>query len=136
MIACLDASALIYLVDGEAPWGSRTGRDAASAFWSVVWLRCGGAIKPAWTVFRRCLPSRICWLWSSVLLCWSWLRPPDAVMITGDAGFQRLQALQVRLIACSCRSIAGLVADRRSPKFQTQTSAAGVRTACTESGRG
>jgi predicted nucleic acid-binding protein len=26
---------------------------------------------------------------------------PDAVMITGDAGFQRLQALQVRLIACS-----------------------------------
>ena len=26
---------------------------------------------------------------------------PDAVMITGDAGFQRHQALQVRLIACS-----------------------------------
>jgi predicted nucleic acid-binding protein len=26
---------------------------------------------------------------------------PDALMITGDAGFQRVQALQVRLIACS-----------------------------------
>ena len=26
---------------------------------------------------------------------------PDAVMITGDAGFQRVQALQVRLIACA-----------------------------------
>jgi predicted nucleic acid-binding protein len=25
----------------------------------------------------------------------------DALMITGDAGFQRVQALQVRLIACS-----------------------------------
>lgn len=29
------------------------------------------------------------------------LRTPDAVMITGDAGFQRVQALQVRLIACA-----------------------------------
>ena len=26
---------------------------------------------------------------------------PDAVMITGDAGFQRVKALQVRLIACA-----------------------------------
>jgi predicted nucleic acid-binding protein len=26
---------------------------------------------------------------------------PDAVMITGDASFQRVQALQVSLIACS-----------------------------------
>ena len=26
---------------------------------------------------------------------------PDALIITGDAGFQRVQALQVRLIACS-----------------------------------
>lgn len=29
------------------------------------------------------------------------LRTPDAVMITGDAGFQGGQALQVRLIACA-----------------------------------
>jgi hypothetical protein len=33
---------------------------------------------------------------------------PDAVMITGDAGFQRVQALQVRLIACASMVMAEL----------------------------
>ena len=27
-----------------------------------------GAIKPAWIVLRRCLPSLICWLWNSAPL--------------------------------------------------------------------
>ena len=29
------------------------------------------------------------------------LQGPYAVMVTGDAGFQRVQALQVRVIACA-----------------------------------
>jgi predicted nucleic acid-binding protein len=68
VIAFLDASALIYLMDGEAPWAQSTqvtlqqlaveAPDLTlavtdSAFWSVVLRRCGGAIKPAWTVCCR-----------------------------------------------------------------------------------
>ena len=56
---------------------------------------CDGAIKPALIVLMRCLLSRICWLLNRTL------RTPDAVMITGDTGFQRVQALQVHLVACA-----------------------------------
>ncbi len=82
MIAFLDASALIYLVDGEAPWAEATQatlRQLAVQAADLAGLRTPDALQAA-----CCLQLG-----------------PEAVMITGDAGFQRIQALQVRLIACS-----------------------------------
>ena len=138
MIAFLDASALIYLVDGEAPW--------ATATQATLQQLAAQSPDPALAVSRlsllecRVVPLRrsdqasldrfealfaqpdllVVELSAPVVELATQLRAnhglrtpdalqaacclqlgPDAVMITGDASFQRLQALQVRLIACS-----------------------------------
>lgn len=126
MIAFLDASALIYLVEGEAPWAQATqatlqqlaGKAASNLALAVSrlsLLEC--RVAPLRRGDQACLDRfealfaqpdlLVVELSASVvelatqLRANHGLRTPDAVMITGDAGFQRVQALQVRLIACA-----------------------------------
>ncbi|MCP9807132.1 PIN domain-containing protein [Cyanobium sp. T1B-Tous] len=125
MIAFLDASALIYLVDGEARWAEATqatlhqlavkATDLPLAVSRLSLLEC--RVAPVRRGDQSCLDRfeelfsqpdlLVVELSSSVvelatqLRANHGLRTPDAVMITGDAGFQRVQALQVRLIACA-----------------------------------
>ena len=138
MIAFLDASALIFIVDGEASW--------AQAAQATLQQLASEALDLALAVSRlsllecRVAPLRrgdqasldrfealfaqpdllVVELSASVVEQATQLRAnhglltpnalqaacclqlgPDALMITGDAGFQRVQALQVRLIACA-----------------------------------
>jgi predicted nucleic acid-binding protein len=138
VIGFLDASALIYLVDGEAPWAEATqatlqqlaveAPDLALAVSRLSFLEC--RVAPLRRCDQACLDRfealfaqpdlLVVELSASVVELATQLRAnhglrtpdalqaacclqlgPDAVMITGDAGFQRVQALQVRLIACS-----------------------------------
>ena len=138
MIAFLDASALIYLVDGEAPWAEATqatlhqlaveAPDLPLAVSRLSLLEC--RVAPLRRRDQACLDRfealfsqpdlLVVELSPSVVELATQLRAnhglrtpdalqaacclqlgPDAVMITGDAGFQRVQALQVRLIACA-----------------------------------
>jgi predicted nucleic acid-binding protein len=138
VIAFLDASALIYLVDGEAPWA-----EAVRATLQQLALESPGlalAVSRLSLLECRVAPLRrgdqasldrfealfaqpdllVVELSASVVEMATQLRAnhglrtpdalqaacclqlgPEAVMVTGDAGFQRVQALQVRLIACS-----------------------------------
>ena len=138
MIAFLDASALIYLVDGEAPWAEATqatlhqlaveATDLPLVVSRLSMLEC--RVAPLRRGDQSCLDRfealfaqpdlLVVELSASVVELATQLRAnhglrtpdalqaacclqlgPDAVMITGDAGFQRVQALQVRLIACA-----------------------------------
>lgn len=138
MIAFLDASALIYLVEGEAPWAQATqaalqqlageAPDLALAVSRLSLLEC--RVAPLRRGDQACLDRfealfaqpdlLVVELSAFVVELATQLRAnhglrtpdalqaacclqlgPDAVMITGDAGFQRVQALQVSLIACS-----------------------------------
>ena len=138
MIAFLDASALIYLVDGEAPWAEATqatlqqlaveAPDLALAVSRLSLLEC--RVAPLRRGDRACLDRfealfaqpdlLVVELNAAVVELATQLRAnhglrtpdalqaacclqlgPDAVMITGDAGFQRVQALQVHLVACT-----------------------------------
>jgi len=138
VIAFLDASALIYLVDGEAPWVEATqttlqqlavsAPDLVIAVSRLSFLECRVAplrrgdqacidrfealfAKPDLLVVE--LNAAVIEL-ATQLRANHGLRTPDAlqaacclqlgsdaVMITGDAGFQRVQALQVHLVACA-----------------------------------
>jgi predicted nucleic acid-binding protein len=139
VIAFLDASALIYLVNGEAPWAEATqatlhqlaveAPDLPLAVSRLSLLGC--RVAPLRRGDKSCLDRfealfaqpdlLVVELSASVVELATQLRAnhglrtpdaqlqaacclqlgPDAVMITGDAGFQRVQALQVRLIACA-----------------------------------
>ena len=138
MIAFLDASALIYLVDGEAPWAQAAqatlqqlaseAADLALAVSRLSLLEC--LVAPLRRGDQVCLDRfealfaqpdlMVVELRASVVELATQLRAnhglrtpdalqaacclqlgPDAVMITGDVGFQRVQALEVRLIACT-----------------------------------
>jgi predicted nucleic acid-binding protein len=138
VIAFLDASALIYLVDGEAPWAEATqatlhqlaveATDLPLVVSRLSMLEC--RVAPLRRGDQSCLDRfealfaqpdlLVVELSASVVELATQLRAnhglrtpdalqaacclqlgPDAVMITGDAGFQRVQALQVRLIACA-----------------------------------
>jgi predicted nucleic acid-binding protein len=138
VIAFLDASALIYLVDGEARWAEATqatlhqlaveAPDLPLAVSRLSMLKC--RVAPLRRGDQACLDRfealfaqpdlLVVELSASVVELATQLRAnhglrtpdalqaacclqlgPDAVMITGDAGFQRVQALQVRLIACA-----------------------------------
>ena len=138
MIAFLDASALIYLVDGEAPWAEATqatlhqlaveATDLPLAVSRLSMLEC--RVAPLRRGDQSCLDRfealfaqpdlLVVELSASVVELATQLRAnhglrtpdalqaacclqlgPDAVMITGDAGFQRVEALQVRLISCA-----------------------------------
>ena len=138
MIAFLDASALIYLVDGEARWAEATqatlhqlaveATDLPLAVSRLSLLEC--RVAPLRQGDQSCLDRfealfsqpdlLVVELSASVVELATQLRAnhglrtpdalqaacclqlgPDAVIITGDAGFQRVQALQVRLIACA-----------------------------------
>jgi predicted nucleic acid-binding protein len=138
VIAFLDASALIYLVDGEAPWAEAAratlqqlaleAPDLALAVSRLSLLECRVAPlrrgdQASLDRFQALFAQPdllVVELSASVVELATQLRAnhglrtpdalqaacclqlgPDAVMITGDAGFQRLQALKVRLIACS-----------------------------------
>ena len=137
MIAFLDASALIYLVDGEAPWAQSTqatlrqlaveAPDLTLAVSRLTVLECCVAPlrrgdQPSLDRFEALFAQsdlQIVELSASAVELATQLRAnhglrtpdalqaacclqlgSDAVMVTGDAGFQRIQALQVRLIAC------------------------------------
>ena len=138
MIAFLDASALIYLVNGEAPWAEATqatlhqlaveAPDLPLAVSRLSLLGC--RVAPLRRGDKSCLDRFEALFAQPDLLVVELSAPvvelatplranhglrtpdalqaacclqlgPDAVMITGDAGFQRVQALQVRLIACA-----------------------------------
>ncbi len=138
MIAFLDASALIYLVDGETPWAEAVratlqqlafeAPDLALAVSRLSLLECRVAPlrrgdQASLDRFEALFAQPdllVVELSASAVELATQLRAnhglrtpdalqaacclqlgPDAVMITGDAGFQRLKALQVRLIACS-----------------------------------
>ena len=136
MIAFLDASSLIYLVDGEAKWAEATqatlqqlavgAPDLTLAVSRLSVLECRVAplrrgdqasldrfeallSQPDLLVVE--LSASVVELATQLRAC-DGLRIPDAlqaaccldlgpeaVMITGDAGFQRVQGLQVCLIA-------------------------------------
>ena len=138
MIAFLDASALIYLVDGEVHWAEATqatlqqlaaeAPDLTLAVSRLSVLECRVAplrrgdqasldrfealfAKPDLLVVE--LSASVVEL-ATQLRAKHRLRTPDAlqaacclelgpevVMITGDAGFRCVQALQVRVIACA-----------------------------------
>jgi predicted nucleic acid-binding protein len=137
VIAFLDASALIYMVEGEAPWVQATqaalqqlageAPELALAVSRLSLLEC--RVAPLRRGDQDCLDRfealfaqpdlLVVELSASVVELATELRAnhglrtpdalqaacclqlgPDAVMITGDAGFQRVQALQVSLIAC------------------------------------
>lgn len=122
MIGFLDASALIYLVDGEASWAlaaQATLRQLASegpglqlAVSRLSGLECRVdplVDQPGLLVVELSAP--VLDLATRLRANYDLRTPdalqaacclqlgPDAVMISGDAGFQRVQALQVRLIA-------------------------------------
>jgi predicted nucleic acid-binding protein len=138
VIAFLDASALIYLVDGEAPWAEAVratlqqlageAADLALAVSRLSLVEC--RVAPLRRGDQVCLDRFEALFAQPDLLVVELSAPvvelatplranqglrtpdalqaacclqlgPDAVMITGDAGFRRVQALQVRLIACS-----------------------------------
>ena len=138
MIAFLDASALIYLMDGEAPLAEATQTTlqqlAVSAPGLVLavsrlsFLEC--RVAPLRRGDQACIDRfealfakpdlLVVELNAAVIELATQLRAnhglrtpdvlqaacclqlgPDAVMITGDAGFQRVQALQVHLVACA-----------------------------------
>ena len=138
MIAFLDASALIYLMDGEAPWAEATQTTlqqlAVSAPGLVLavsrlsFLEC--RVAPLRRGDQACIDRfealfakpdlLVVELNAAVIELAIQLRAnhglrtpdalqaacclqlgPDAVMITGDAGFHRVQALQVHLVACA-----------------------------------
>ncbi|MEA5474643.1 PIN domain-containing protein [Synechococcus sp. CCY9201] len=142
VIAFLDASALIYLVDGEAPWAEAT--RATLQHLAVEAPHLALAVGRLSLLECRVAPLRrgdqasldrfealfaqpdllVVELSAAVVERATQLRAnhglrtpdalqaacclqlgPDAVMITGDAGFHRVQGLQVRLIACSSPSI-------------------------------
>ena len=136
MIAFLDASALIYLVDGEAQWAEAT--QATLQQLAVEAPELTLAVSRLSVLECRVAPLRrgdqasldrfealfaqpdllVVELSASVVELATQLRAkhrlrtpdalqaacclelgPEAVMITGDAGFQRVRALQVCLIA-------------------------------------
>ena len=136
MIAFLDASALIYLVDGEAQWAEST--QATLQQLAVGAPELTLAVSRLSVLECRVAPLRrgdqasldrfeallaqpdllVVELSASVVELATQLRAkhrlrtpdalqaacclelgPEAVMITGDAGFQRVRALQVCLIA-------------------------------------
>jgi len=138
VIAFLDASALIYLMDGEAPWAEATQTTlqqlAVSAPGLVLavsrlsFLEC--RVAPLRRGDQACIDRfealfakpdlLVVELNAAVIELAIQLRAnhglrtpdalqaacclqlgPDAVMITGDAGFHRVQALQVHLVACA-----------------------------------
>ena len=138
MIAFLDASALIYLVDGEAPWAEATratlqqlsvnAPDLALAVSRLSFLEC--RVAPLRRGDQACLDRfaalfaqpdlLVVELNAEVIELAMQMRAnhglrtpdalqaaccmqlgPDAVMITGYAGFQRVQGLQVHLVACA-----------------------------------
>ena len=137
MIAFLDASALIYLVEGEAPWAEAT--QATLQQLAVEAPDLTLAVSRLSVLVCRVAPLRrgdqaslerfealfakpdllVVELSASVVELATQLRAshglrtpdalqaaclelgPEAVMITGDAGFQRVQALQVCLIAAA-----------------------------------
>ena len=143
MIAFLDASALIYLVDGELHWAaavkeelrrmattaSTSGAGIRLAISRLSWLECrvgplrrgdATALERFDGVFAR---SDLLWveLTAAVveratrLRADHNLRTPDAlqaacclelgpmaVLVTGDAGFQRVPDLQVALLSRPC----------------------------------
>ena len=138
MIAFLYASALIYLMDGEAPWAEATQTTlqqlAVSAPGLVLavsrlsFLEC--RVAPLRRGDQACIDRfealfakpdlLVVELNAAVIELATQLRAnhglrtpdalqaacclqlgPDAVMITGDAGFKRVQALQVHLVACA-----------------------------------
>ena len=138
MIAFLDASALIYLVDGEAQWAEATqatlqqlaveAPDLILAVSRLSVLECRVAPlrrgdQSSLVRFEALFAKpdlQIVELSASVVELATQLRAnhglrtpdalqaacclqlgPEAVMITGDAGFQRVQALQVCLIAAA-----------------------------------
>ena len=138
MIAFLDASALIYLMDGEAPWAEATQTTlqqlAVSAPGLVLAVSRLSFLECRVAPLRRGDPACIdrfealfakpdllvVELNAAVIELATQLRAnhglrtpdalqaacclqlgPDAVMITGDAGFQRVQALQVHMVACA-----------------------------------
>jgi len=138
VIAFLDASALIYLVEGEAPWVQSTqatlqqlaveAPDLTLAVSRLSVLECrvaplrrgDQAILDRFEALFALSDLQTVELSASVIELATQLRAthglrtpdalqaacclqlgPDAVMVTGDAGFQRVQALHVRLIACA-----------------------------------
>ena len=138
MIAFLDASALIYLVDGEAPWVQSTqvtlqqlaveAPDLTLAVSRLSVLECRVAPlrrgdQASLDRFEALFAQpdlQIVEISASAVELATQLRAthglrtpdalqaacclqlgPDAVMVTSDAGFQRVQALHVRLIACA-----------------------------------
>jgi len=138
VIAFLDASALIYLMDGEAPWAEATQTTlqqlAVSAPGLVLAVSRLSFLECRVAPFRRgdqaCIDRfealfakpdlLVVELNAAVIELATQLRAnhglrtpdalqaacclqlgPDAVMITGDDGFQRVQALQVHLVACA-----------------------------------
>jgi len=138
VIAFLDASALIYLVEGEAPWVQSTqatlqqlaveAPDLTLAVSRLSVLECrvaplrrgDQAILDRFEALFALSDLQTVELSASVIELATQLRAthglrtpdalqaacclqlgPDAVMVTGDAGFQRVQALHVRLIACT-----------------------------------
>jgi predicted nucleic acid-binding protein len=138
VIAFLDASALIYLVDGETPWAESVratlqqlaleAPDLALAVSRLSLLECRVAPlrrgdQASLDRFQALFAQPdllVVELGASVVELATQLRAnhglrtpdalqaacclqlgPDAVMVTGDAAFQRVQALQVHLIACN-----------------------------------
>ena len=138
MIAFLDASALIYLVDGETPWAESVratlqqlaleAPDLALAVSRLSLLECRVAPlrrgdQASLDRFQALFAQPdllVVELGASVVELATQLRAnhglrtpdalqaacclqlgPDALMVTGDAAFQRVQALQVHLIACN-----------------------------------
>ena len=136
MIGFLDASALIYLVDGEASWAlaaqatlrqlasEGTGLQLAVSRLSGLECRVGPLRRGDQASLDRFdalfdqpdlliveLSAPVVDLATRLRTNYGLRTPdalqaacclqlgPDAVMISGDAGFQRVQALQVRLIA-------------------------------------
>jgi len=136
VIGFLDASALIYLVDGEASWAlaaqatlrqlasEGTGLQLAVSRLSGLECRVGPLRRGDQASLDRFdalfdqpdlliveLSAPVVDLATRLRANYGLRTPdalqaacclqlgPDAVMISGDAGFQRVQALQVRLIA-------------------------------------
>ena len=61
MIAFLDASALIYLLDGDAAW----------AHWEIT-------IKPVWIASMPFVKADLVWVELTALLLAAWIRHRDA----------------------------------------------------------
>jgi hypothetical protein len=80
VIAFLDASALIYLVEGDALWAAAVKQQL---------LQLAAKAHASESDIRLAI-SRLSWLECRV--------GPSAVMVTGDAGFQRVPGLPVALV--------------------------------------